>query len=235
MGLLHFGHGWLPERKEHSSPQKDVVSPRVFCSTCLSSLGSSAPAAVGCLSPSPITCNQTHKTSFPRVSPPCNIPSSCKPEGTAVSAVSCCCECSFQGCSEDAEEEVCWVLNSSRRGAGRGCCTVHPAVWCTEISASGICSQVLQHVQPAAGFSTEPCWTGSCCSSLGSWVRRGVGFGRLERREKCSFWQGFVLCPVFVQTQVKGGTTTSWQIIYFCPFSLHSPFLPMRLPWIQVK
>lgn len=80
------------------------------------------------LPPSHTGRSQTHKSSFPRVSPPCNIPGSCKPEGTAVSAVSHCCKCSSQGCSEDAEEEVCWVLNSGRSGAGRGCCSIHSAV-----------------------------------------------------------------------------------------------------------
>lgn len=40
------------------------------------------------------------------------------------------------------------------------------------------------------------------------WERRGVSFGNLGRREKCSCWRGFVLCPMFVQIQ-KGGTTTN--------------------------
>lgn len=134
---------------------------------------------------------------------------SCKPEGTAVSAVSHCCKCSFQGCSEDAEEEVCWVLNSSRSGAGRGCCSIHSAVGCTEASASGICRQLLQRAQSAAGSSAEPCRTRPWHSSLRCWVRRGVSFGSLGRREKCSCWRGFVLCLLFVQIQVKGGTTTN--------------------------
>lgn len=112
VGLLHFGPGWLPEREEHFPPQRYAVSPHVFCSSCLSSSSSSAPATVGCLSPLPPLITRNPPLT------PCAIPSSCKPEGTAVSAVSCRCQCSFQGCSEDAEEKVCWVLNSSRSGTG---------------------------------------------------------------------------------------------------------------------
>lgn len=170
MGLLHFGPGWLPERKEHSPPQRDAVSPHVFGSTCLSSLGFLCSNNSGMpfpLPPSHTGRSQTHKSSFPRVSPPCTIPGSRKPEGTAVSAVSHCCKCSSQGCSEDAEEEVCWVLNSGRSGAGRGCCSIHSAVWCTEASASGICRQLLQRAQSAAGSSAEPCRTRRWRGSLG--------------------------------------------------------------------
>lgn len=75
MGLLHFGPGWLPEREERFPPQRCAVSPHVFCSSCLSSPSSSAPATVGCLSPPPPLITRNPPL------PPCTIPSSCKPVG----------------------------------------------------------------------------------------------------------------------------------------------------------
>lgn len=46
--------------------------------------------------------------------PSATSPGSCKPERTAVSAACDCCKRCFQGCSEEAEKEVSWVLNSSQ-------------------------------------------------------------------------------------------------------------------------
>lgn len=59
-----------------------------------------------------------------------------KPERTAVSAVTDCCKWCFQGCSEEAEKEVSWVLNLGTCKAGKAsCCSRHFNIWCNE----GLC------------------------------------------------------------------------------------------------
>lgn len=102
-----------------------------------------------------------------------------------------------------------------------GCCLLAAPGSCrAEGTAVSAASPAGAPCQAAAGFAAA-----AACAAGGSF----------RTREKCSFWRGSMLCSAFVQTQVKGCTTTSWQIIYFRPFALRSPFQPMRLPWVQVK
>lgn len=153
MGFLHFGPGWLPGRKERSPPQRDAVSPDVFCSPCPNSLSSSAPAAVGCLSPSPTSRNQN--PSFPG----CHLLATPRLLQSRGHCSICGGSCSSAPCEAAVRllgrSFAVLLLNPAAASRER---VLHWPFCCgsASASASGICRQLLQPVQPAAGSQAPP-------------------------------------------------------------------------------
>lgn len=142
MGLLHFGRGWLPEKNECPPRQRDV-SPtrcelRVFCSTCLSPLGSSAP-------------QQPHQQwdTFPPLPPLADGPTHPFFPGCHLLALAPANQRALQSLQREtaaraaskaavrAEQEVSRVLNPGRSKAGRACCSMPFNIWCGEALCLG--------------------------------------------------------------------------------------------------
>ena len=99
---------------------KPLRTLHIFCSTCLSSVGFFGPEQPhqqwDAFPPLLLTAGPTNLsfpgTLFPALS---NIPWFLQTRGhCSLCSEWLCCKCCFQGCSEEAEKEVSWVLNSSQ-------------------------------------------------------------------------------------------------------------------------
>lgn len=135
---------------------------------------------------------------------------------------------------------LCWTQAGVKQGG-------HTAVSilifdATKPSALGICSQLPQHVQTAAGAGAGALWDpdGLAGQQRGQQAvgrERGQGWQPPSPWERSPAAVSEVLCSALLlfRAQMQRETTAGWLIIYFLPFSLHPPFLAMKLPRIQVK